>query len=36
MPDGEKLSVTHCRRLWEEGLASGAAEERRPLAEFLN
>ena len=20
MPDGEKLSVTHCRRLWEEGL----------------
>jgi antitoxin ParD1/3/4 len=33
--DERAASIAYYRRLWEEGLASGAAEERRPLSEFL-
>ena len=33
--DERTASIAYYRRLWEEGLASGVAEERRPLGEFL-
>jgi hypothetical protein len=35
MPDVEDAAIARLRRLWEKGLASGAAQERLPLSEFL-
>jgi hypothetical protein len=35
MAKDDGISVTDHRRLWEEGLASGQAQERQPLPKFL-
>ncbi len=33
--DDRAATIAHYRQLWEEGLASGEAQERPPLDEFL-
>lgn len=33
--DDRAATIAHYRQLWEEGLASGEAQERQPIEEFL-
>jgi antitoxin ParD1/3/4 len=33
--DDRAATIAHYRQLWEDGLASGEAQERQPLEEFL-